>query len=177
MAQDLFDLSSIAAPGTGGSLFGTSAGLSAADSRTAFQRNYVNFADPAVPDSYPAFTRSRDLMTLDTDPTGERTRQWAERTGNPAAGELVQGLNVFGRAMGRDRLMSSEAGRQLLEIAEKNRRGVRRGFWEALTDFQWGDLPFVGVLASVAGRWQTRSRCMTHSGSCRTARPSPTTSW
>lgn len=151
MAQDLFDLSSVVAPGTGDSLFGSSVLPAPTDSRTAFQRNYVNFADPAVPDSYPAFTRSRDLMTLDTDPTGERTRQWAERTGNPAAGELVQGLNVFGRAMGRDRLMSTEAGRQLLEIAEKNRKGVRRGFWESLFDVSLEDLPFVGMLASVGG--------------------------
>lgn len=61
MAQDLFDLSSVVTPGTGDSLFGSSALPAPTDSRTAFQRNYVNFADPAVPDSYPAFTRSRDL--------------------------------------------------------------------------------------------------------------------
>lgn len=149
MAQDLFDLSSIATPGTGGSLFNTPAPFASADSRTAFQRNYVNFADPAVPDSYPAFTGSRDLMTLDTDPTGERTRQWAARVGNPAAGELVQGLSVFGRAMSRDRLMQSDAGRQLLEIAEKNRKGIRRGFWESLFDVSLADLPFVGMIAAL----------------------------
>lgn len=111
----------------------------------------ANFADPATYTPVSGFLRSRDIMELDPDPTGERTEAWGARNGEHLPRSYVAGLNVFGRVMDRDKLNASEAGRQLLSIAEKNRAGDRRGFWEAVTDFSSSDLPFVGMVASVGG--------------------------
>lgn len=111
----------------------------------------ANFADPATYTPVSGFLRSRDIMELDPDPTGERTEAWGAKNGEHLPRSYVAGLNVFGRIMDRDKLVASEAGRQLLSIAEKNRAGDRRGFWDALTDFGSSDLPFVGMVASVGG--------------------------
>ena len=130
-------------------LFSQSAPSGGAQKPFRFTR--ANFADPATYTPASGFLRSRDIMELDPDPTGERTESWGAKNGERLSRNYVAGLNVFGRIMGRDQLLTSEAGRQLLSIAEKNRAGDRRGFWDALTDFGSSDLPFVGMVASVGG--------------------------
>lgn len=120
------------------------------DTRTSFQLSRVNYADPMSSSLMPAFVRSRDLMTLDPDPLGERSDMWSLANGR-AADSGVLGLTVFGKSFSKEDLERSEAGRRLLKIAERNRTGAKRGFLDSLTDFQWSDLPFVGMLASVGG--------------------------
>lgn len=121
------------------------------DAQKPLRFTRTNFADPATYTPVSGFLRSRDIMELDPDPTGERTESWGAKNGEHLSRNYVAGLNVFGRIMGRDQLLTSDAGRQLLSIAEKNRAGDRRGFWDALTDFGSSDLPFVGMVASVGG--------------------------
>lgn len=113
--------------------------------------NFVNYADNPFTTTtpVPSFIKSSDLFTLDTDPFGERTQNWASKTGLPVDNEYVAGLSVFGRAMSREQLMASDAGRRLLELEEKKRKGIKRDFFEAVTDFQWSDLPFLSLFASV----------------------------
>jgi len=127
------------------------AGQPVVDTRTPFQRRQINYADTPSTDLVPGFVRSQDPMLLDPDAFGTKTAGWAKQNGLSASSDYIAGLNVFGRAMSRDQLQASEAGRQLLEIATKNRQGKKRGFLEAITDFEWGDLPFVGMIASVGG--------------------------
>ena len=127
------------------------AGQPIVDTRTPFQRRQINYADAPSMDLVPGFVRSQDPLLLDPDAFGTKTAGWAKQNGLSASSDYVAGLNVFGRAMSRDQLQASEAGRQLLEIATKNRQGKKRGFLEAITDFEWGDLPFVGMIASVGG--------------------------
>lgn len=126
-------------------------GMPSQQEPTAFKLGQVAYADDPSSLGAPAFVRAPDLLTLDNDAFGTKTAGWARRSGLAYGTDYVAGLNVFGRAMSREQLESSEAGRQLLEVAERNRQGRKRGFWEALTDFKWSDLPFVGMFATVAG--------------------------
>lgn len=121
--------------------------------RTAFQRGYVNYADGATTPSVkpPYLNGPYDLMTLDPDPYGQKTEAWVANLGANPADIGVGGLMVFGKAFSREELERSDAGRQLLEYARKNREGVRRGFLEAITDVSWSDLPFIGMFAAVGG--------------------------
>ena len=108
----------------------------------------VNFADKY---QQPAFVvaHSPDPWTLDADPFGTKTQDYGRRVGKPYSTTDVLSLNVFGREMGYEQLIQSDAGRRLLEIARNNRAGHKRGFLEALTDFSWSDLPFMSLFASV----------------------------
>ena len=109
---------------------------------------YVNYAD-AEPQGAPSFVRSNDLYTLDPDPFGLRTEKWAAANGLPYDSNHVTGLTVFGRSMSRDYLNASDAGRRLLELEEKKRKGEKRGFLDAITDVGLSDLPFVSLFATV----------------------------
>ena len=109
---------------------------------------YVNYAD-AEPQGAPSFVRSNDLYTLDPDPFGLRTEKWAAANGLPYDSNHVTGLTVFGRSMSRDYLNASDAGRRLLELEEKKRKGEKRGFLDAVTDIGLSDLPFVSLFATV----------------------------
>lgn len=109
---------------------------------------FVNYADPE-PSGAPGFVRSRDLLTLDPDPFGTRTEAWAQTNGLPHDSNYVPGLSVFGRPMSRGYLMQSDAGKRLVELEEKKRRGEKRSFIDAVTDFELSDLPFLSLFASV----------------------------
>ena len=110
---------------------------------------YVNYADPAPSYAGPLSGRTLDLLQMDPDPFGVRTARWANQTGTSVPDGYVASLDVFGRRMSRDQLSQSDAGRRLLDIAEKNRRGQKRSFWDAITDFSLEDLPFLSLFASV----------------------------
>ena len=101
--------------------------------------NFVNYADDPFANTTPtpSFIKSNDLFALDADPFGEKTKDWGTKMGMPIDNEYVAGLSVFGRAMSREQLMGSDAGRRLLELEEKKRKGIKRDFFDALTDFQW----------------------------------------
>ena len=113
------------------------------------QVNYADGPDPAAK----RIGRASDIFQLDTDPFGDKTVRYGERTGMTAdyTADTVAGLSVFGKEIAAETLQKTEAGRRLLELGEKNRRGVKRGFLDAITDFQWSDLPFLGLVASVGG--------------------------
>lgn len=113
--------------------------------------SFVNYADAPYRTTtpVPAFVKSSDIFTLDTDPFGERTEKWAKRTGQTVDSNYVAGLSVFGRTMSREQLAASDAGRRLLELEEKKRQGTKRDFFDAVTDFQWSDLPFLSLFATV----------------------------
>lgn len=121
------------------------------DDGTFFQRGIVNYQDAPQNTLVPAFIRSRDLMTLDPDASGEQTEKWGQKTGTFVGRDYIAGLTVFGRPMSHDQLLATPAGQELLQIAAKNRRGERRDFGEAITDLSWSDVPFVGIIATVGG--------------------------
>lgn len=110
----------------------------------------VNFLDPEDALA-PRYLKSSDPFLLDPDPSGAKTVEWGKVNGVALRDDDVNGLNIFGRAFTRERLLLSDAGRELLDIATKNRQGRKRDFWEALTDFSVSDLPFVSLVANVAG--------------------------
>ena len=95
--------------------------------------------------------RTSDPFVLDTDPFGEHGVAWGARTGVPVTTSDAQGLSVFGRQMSRDSLMQTEDGRRLLKLTEDTRRGRKRGFFDAITDFKWSDVPFLSLFADVGG--------------------------
>lgn len=99
----------------------------------------------------PYFVRSSDPLLLDPDPFGTKTVAYGKRTGQNFTDEDVQGLSVFGRPMSREQLLTMESGRRLLELEANKRKGVKRDFWEALTDFSVSDLPFLSLFATVGG--------------------------
>ena len=110
----------------------------------------VNYADPApAPFAAPSSPYSGRLAGLDPDPFGTQTAKWARENGVETDGNTVLALDVFGRRMSRGQLEQSDSGRRLLEIAERRRKGERRSFWDAITDFSWEDLPFVSLFATV----------------------------
>lgn len=153
MRPDFFSTSSVQEPGDGG----PSSAVPALAPRM-FVGNFSPassiqpvFADPARPSQAQNFLRSRDIFELDPDPSGKRTVAWGSRSGQPYDEGFVAGLNVFGRIMDRDQLLETPEGRQLLQIAERQRLGVRRDFLEAVSDWSWGDAPFVGLFATVGG--------------------------
>ena len=114
----------------------------------------VDFAAPsagAASFSSVPLPRTGDPFVLDTDPFGERGAAWGARTGVPVTTSDVQGLSVFGRQMSRDSLMQTEDGRRLLKLTEDTRRGRKRGFFDAITDFKWSDVPFLSLFADVGG--------------------------
>ena len=113
--------------------------------------NFVSYADaPYKPSNpIPSFIQSKDIFVLDSDPLGVKTGNWAVRTQQALGTDHVAGLSVFGRAMSREQLQSTEAGSRLLKIAENNRKGAQRGFVDAIFDFEWSDLPFISLFASV----------------------------
>lgn len=110
----------------------------------------VRFAD-AHQRPVASAARTSDPWTLDADPFGTKTLEYGRRVGAPYTTTDVLSLNVFGREMGAEQLNQTAAGRRLLEIATNNRKGHKRGFLEALTDFSWSDLPFVSLFATVGG--------------------------
>ena len=110
----------------------------------------VNYADGPASGMIPGFRSSKDPLQLDPDPFGTETEALAAKY--PSAGMTGDGvfaLDVFGKRMTRDQLMQSDAGRKLVDIAEKARSGRRRGFLEAITDWSWSDLPFLSLFATV----------------------------
>jgi hypothetical protein len=111
----------------------------------------VNYSDPADPQAVRVGKRTRDLYQLDIDPFGSATARYGERLGVPADvnSDTVVGLNVFGKMMSADYLRKTEAGRRLLDLSEKNRKGMKRGFLGAITDIQIGDIPFFSLFATV----------------------------
>jgi hypothetical protein len=112
----------------------------------------VNYADGPSSGMNFNIGPSGGLMQLDPDPFGERTRALAATNpGSGVTGDTALGLDVFGKRFSREQLLTTDAGRELLEIAESRRKGHRRGFLDALTDFSWGDLPFVSLFATVGG--------------------------
>lgn len=111
----------------------------------------VSYADPEHPVRPPSFVKSSDPFVLDPDPFGKKTVEWGRSHGLSMTDEDVPGLVVLGRPMSRDHLMESDAGRRLLELTAKNKKGVKRGFLDALTDVSWSDLPFFSLFATVGG--------------------------
>lgn len=89
-------------------------------------------------------------MTLDRDPFGTDTEEYNRRLGIQDE-KRIRGLSVFGRYMTYEQLEQTESGRELLEIAGRNREGRKRGFLDAITDFKWSDLPFMSLIETVAG--------------------------
>ena len=111
----------------------------------------VNYADPADSGAV-SFGSATDPFILDTDPTGAKTVEYGRRIGQPYTSESIVSLNMLGgKSISSDTLSKSEAGRELLWIALQDRRGTKRGFWEALTDISAGDLPFFSLVGTVAG--------------------------
>ena len=100
-------------------------------------------------DAAPTFLRSPDPFVLDNDPFGDKTVKWGRRTGQAYTSDDVAGLSVFGKSFTRDELSRYDAGRRLLDITTNVRRGHKRGFLDAVTDFEWSDLPFLSLFASV----------------------------
>ena len=109
-----------------------------------------NYSDPHQ-SPLKSFGGTSDPLALDPDPFGKRTVEYGQQIGKPYTSTDVLSLNVFGREMGYEQLNQSEAGRKLIELTQKNRAGQKRGFLEAISDFQWSDIPFLGLFASVGG--------------------------
>lgn len=119
---------------------------------TPFKQGFVNYATPSTNKPTPSFLRpTSDLMLLDPDPTGEKTASWAKAGNLGFNNDHVEGLNVFGKVFTKDELEQTDYGTKLLNLAIKNRQGKKRGFWEAFTDFEWADAPFLSLFASVGG--------------------------
>lgn len=110
----------------------------------------VNFADPYTAPMSSA-GHNPDPWVLDSDPTGARTVDYGRAVGKPYKSDDILSLNIFGREMGFEKLTQSDAGRRLIDIAYKQRHGHKRGFLEALTDVQVGDLPFFSLIGTVGG--------------------------
>ena len=112
----------------------------------------VNYASGPSSGMAPGYRRSRDLLQLDPDPFGSQTETLASRFPEAGlTGDSVPVLDVFGKRMTREQLQQSDAGRRLLSIAEERRRGRRRGFLDAITEWSWSDAPFLSLFASVGG--------------------------
>ena len=112
-----------------------------ADMSVPFYRR-VNYMDPADSGAV-SFGSVTDPFILDADPTGAKTVEYGRRIGQPYTSESIVSLNMLGgKSISSDTLSKSEAGRELLWIALQDRRGTKRGFWEALTDIGVGDPPF-----------------------------------
>jgi hypothetical protein len=111
----------------------------------------VNYADGPSSGIVPNIGPTFGLMQLDPDPFGSTTDQLAKANpGSGVTGDRSLGLDIFGKRMSREQLEASDAGRELLEIADARKQGRRRGFVEALfSDLSWGDLPFVSLFAQV----------------------------
>ncbi len=122
--------------------------------RTEFFKSGIKYADPQDQDPLALATRPADLMTLDPDADGTQTAAWGETHDLPYDRNTVAVLNVFGKPMSRSFLECSDAGRELLRIAEQNRKGNRRDFWEAIKDVRYSDLPYLGMIASVEGSYR-----------------------
>ena len=117
---------------------------------SAPQLSPVNYADPApAPFAAPPSQYSGKVAGLDPDPFGTQTAKWARENGVETDGNTVLALDVFGRRMSRGQLEQSDAGRRLLAIVERRRKGERRSFWNAILDFSWEDAPFVSLFATV----------------------------
>lgn len=97
----------------------------------------------------PAARRPLDPLQLDPDPFGTETAKWARQNGVAVDSDRVMSLDVFDRTMSREQLEQSDSGRRLLEIAERRRKGQKRSFWDAITDWSWEDAPFVSLFATV----------------------------
>ena len=134
------------------SLYSSYAGSKAKTDVQPVQQNQfrVNFADP-YQQPLVSVGHSSDPWTLDSDPFGTKAVDYGRRVGKPYTNEDVLSLNVFGREMGFDQLVKTEAGRRLIEIAHNNRVGHKRGLLEALTDFSVSDLPFMSLVGTVGG--------------------------
>ena len=90
--------------------------------------------------------------TYDPDPTGAHTAAKAKRLGLDWDSNYVEALVVAGKWMHRDELAKSEAGTKLLANAIRSRMGLKRDFWDSMTDFSGVDyLPFVSLFATVGG--------------------------
>lgn len=112
----------------------------------------VNYASGPSSGMAPGYRRSRDLLQLDPDPFGSQTAALASRFPESGlTGDSIPALDVFGKRMTREQLQQSDAGRRLLSIAEDQRRGRRRGFLDAITEWSWSDAPFLSLFASVGG--------------------------
>ena len=92
-----------------------------------------------------------DFGTYDPDPTGYHTKRAGEKLGTGWGSDYVSELVVAGKLMSRDELKSTEAGMKLLAAATRARKGQKRGFLDAITDFQATDLPFISMFATVGG--------------------------
>lgn len=114
-----------------------------------FRNPQVNYADPAPGYAGPLAGAPSSLLQLDPDPFGTRTASWAQSNGVELQDGEVMSLDVFGRRMSRDQLLQSDSGKRLLEIAERRRKGQKRGFLDAIMDWSWEDAPFVSLLATV----------------------------
>ena len=117
--------------------------------RTEFFRSGVKCANQQDLDPLAQATRPKDFMTLDVDPDGSQTVAWGEAHDLPYDRNTVAVLNVFGRTISRERLKCTEEGRELLRIAEQQRKGHRRTFGEAIKDWRVSDVPFTGLFVSV----------------------------
>lgn len=117
----------------------------------SIRQSQFTFADPVHYSRPPSFVSSKDPLTLDPDIFGGKAVAWGKRNGVPVTEEDTLGLVVFGRPMSREHLLETAEGRKLLEYASYNKKGIKRGFLDAITDFEWSDLPFVSLIASVGG--------------------------
>lgn len=95
------------------------------------------------------YTPTAGMMQLDLDPFGKRAKAKAEALGQMVPSDYVEELNVFGKRMTREQLLGLKGGDKLLDIATRNRQGVK-GFWEGLLDHNWTVLlPFVGSITDI----------------------------
>ena len=99
-----------------------------------------------------ALTQRQDSFeTYDPDPTGVNTRAEGAKNGTNWDSSYVKELVVAGKTMTREELMQTEAGQQLLANATRARLGLKRDFFDAITDFKLTDAPYVSLFASVGG--------------------------
>ena len=117
----------------------------------SIRQSQFTFADPVHYSRPPSFVSSKDPLTLDPDIFGGKAVAWGKRNGVPVTEEDTLGLVVFGRPMSREHLLETAEGRKLLEYASYNKKGIKRGFLDAITDFEWSDIPFMSLIASVGG--------------------------
>lgn len=96
-------------------------------------------------------SRQTDFGTYDPDPTGYHTKREGEKLGTGWGSDYVKEMVVAGRLMSHDELKSTPDGMKLLAAATRARKGQKRGFIDAITDFQATDLPFISLFATVGG--------------------------
>lgn len=109
---------------------------------------------------YTPLYRYRDPNQLDADLSGDRTAALNEAAGRDPRlrGNQVQELNIYGEVLPLGELLKYEGGKELVDIAYRNRKG-RRGFIGAWAEGPGTDfIPFVGDLFSIGTSLKSMAR-------------------